>query len=621
MKKIVIVVTILYTKIKDDKLKKSCNYIVPDENGVAKKIEVIDLSAFRNTEKMNQFSKATSIPFSISQILLSNKKIEAMEIDHLATIYSHKLKDIHHPLETYDSTIKSIELCKKFFATDANIGIYGDQDEDGVPSALILFETISQFIHSTRSYTDFSKVGEDGFGLSMRGAQNLLESGCKLIFVLDTGSSSEDTLQYLVDNGINVVVIDHHPLVDGINLVKNVQYIDPHLYVDKTPKPEELRNAGLTWYFGRKLLEELNGDVNKHYEYPLAISAIGTVADAGNQFEGIYNRGILHEGLKPYRLSLIPYFSELFGTQSIDMYNDLNKEEISRGYRILSLAKRSKNVFAGDVYTMLNLNSTDEQRAEIMEMLNKKYEEFLTIVDLATDELLKRINVDAPIIVDMASSEIVPDEWIGMSGTLASRVLSRLKKPAFLFVQDCDGSLKGSWRTGELSGSEMLSRVKEQNENIVAKFGGHSVAGGLLLKSKKQLFPLKFLLEQQMANTYSNKKTFYNNPNVEKKFVTVIFNSDEFVAENYSGLVVLAPFSRYEVRSVSLLLKDIKLKIEKENVFFSDGNGSIVKCVNNLDIFYEEPVDLIISMHILEDETIEFVAEDIIPAEYRLQGA
>ena len=604
-------------------MKKNCQYIVPDNVGTSQKIEVLDLSSFRNQKKMEDLSRLVPLKLPVARAILSNKKIENLDNDFLAKLYKSQLKNIHHPMEYYQSTQNALKFCADFFNTNQNVGIYGDYDGDGVTSSLIMYETLKKFLSTDRIFSEFSRVGEDGFGLSLRGAQAMVANNCKLVFVLDTGSSSEETLQFLVDNNIQVIVLDHHPILDGVKLVNSVIYIDPHLFVSSTPNPEELRNAGLTWFFGRSLLEYMGEDTTEYYKYPLAISAIGTVADAGGQFEGVHNRGILYEGLSAHNLETIPFFRELFKVEPEEMFNDLSHQEISRGYRILSLAKRSKNIYAGDIYTLLNLDSSIQQRVEIIKNLNNKYEEFLTLVDQATDELISRIDVSNNIIIEMANPNIVPSEYIGMSGTLASRILSRLKKPAIIFIQDDDGTLKGSWRTGDLNGSQLLLSIKQNNPKIIETFGGHSMAGGLLIKSKRQLIPLRFLANDYLlmnGNTFT-KREFFNNPNVEKRFVTTILDNSNFLFEDYQELKIVGPFNRYELRNVSLLLINTLIKYNDNQMFFTDSGGTTVLChkaPNNIED--GSMVDLLISFHIMDNNDLSIVYEHHLPTEYRLEG-
>lgn len=611
-------------------MKKQKVYLGPDGTGEVKKTEVINLTFFRSKKRITQFAEKIHIPELWSSCILSNKMFDNFSLDELQDLYNSeiRLKNLKHPVENYQVSLESIASLKELVEQKPNlkIGIYGDYDGDGITSTLILQNALAQIIPADRIFIDFSRVGEDGFGFSERGLKNLEGLGCEIIYVLDTGSNSEDVLRMGIESESikNIIVVDHHPLLEENSKVEGVFYVNPHLPENKTPNPEELRNAGLTWFYARKLLESFNINTDSHYEYPLAISAIGTVADAGNQFEGIYNRRLLHEGLQPDKLKNIEGLELIFRAPENRFINNLSDDELARGFRIISLGKRTKSILPDIVYELLLPATTKKRREEIITILNETYEIFMDMAEKATEHIMESYDEKEDIVVAVAPSEIVPHEYIGLSGTLASKIRSRTKKPAIIFVRDEDDSLKGSWRTGDINGEELMRNANQQKENLIEQFGGHAPAGGVLLKSQKAFFSFAFIITETLRDIKTNKpRTFYNNPNVSKHFVTNIIDINELNQEFNDFIIGLTPFNRYDIKPLSFLLENQEISKNGSEIIIKSNSGDI-SCEISEEIDINElkehqVVDLILVFDILSTKEVKPKISWLIDSEYALK--
>lgn len=568
-------------------MKKSAIYMNPTGENNISKIEILDLSSFRNQEKMLELSSIMGVSNIVGKAVFSSKKMDIYSPSDLAKIYGANLSSIIHPVEEYNASQQSFSSLKDIISSDKKILIYGDYDGDGITSALIFREVLKKLVSVDRILLDFSRVGEDGFGFSHRSAMFAIDTSNNIgaVVILDTGSNSEDNLKILSNAKIPTIVIDHHPLEKNTNKIKDIMYVNPHLPENVTPHPEELRNAGLIWYYSRALLKYLNVDDSFLYGYSLAMSALGTIADAGSQFEGIYNRAILKEGLAPKVLSSVPGYQEMFETDVESILSDLSFPEIAKGFRIFSLAKRMKILYADIICEYFMPETSNERREEILKDLSKKYDLFLNIADRATEKLLEEIDNTKNSVVAMADPDIVPSDFIGLSGTLASRIQSRIKKPAVIFVKDSDNTLKGSWRTGNFDGNSIISEIKDINGSIVEGYGGHAPAGGVLLKNKRNLLPFSFMFEEIVSQTSENsQRSFYNNPNVEKKFVSFIMKSSDFILKDFLDLTVITPLNRYDVSAPKILLLNVIISdIINENLIeLSCVSGEKVLCSYSL---------------------------------------
>src|SRR6185312_688323 len=87
--------------------------------------------------------------------------------------------------------------------------VLGDYDVDGVTSTALLVGVLRHFGLNPRFVVP--RRSADGYGLTMSAIERALEPGKPRLFVaLDCGTNSHAEVAYLLDQGIDVVVIDHH---------------------------------------------------------------------------------------------------------------------------------------------------------------------------------------------------------------------------------------------------------------------------------------------------------------------------------------------------------------------------------------------------------------------------
>src|ERR1039457_3182666 len=90
-----------------------------------------------------------------------------------------------------------------------DIVILGDYDVDGVSSTALLVMILRRFGLNPRFVVP--RRSEDGYGLSRSAIDRALEGGRPGLFIaLDCGTNSHDEVDYLMGQGIDVLVVDHH---------------------------------------------------------------------------------------------------------------------------------------------------------------------------------------------------------------------------------------------------------------------------------------------------------------------------------------------------------------------------------------------------------------------------
>ena len=88
------------------------------------------------------------------------------------------------------------------------IMIYGDYDVDGCSAVALVYKFLQQFYSNVDYY--IPDRYEEGYGVSKKGIDHALETGVKLIIILDCGIKAIDEIAYAKSVGIDFIICDHH---------------------------------------------------------------------------------------------------------------------------------------------------------------------------------------------------------------------------------------------------------------------------------------------------------------------------------------------------------------------------------------------------------------------------
>src|SRR5450432_4451164 len=87
--------------------------------------------------------------------------------------------------------------------------IFGDYDVDGVTSTALLVEVLRTLGWNVEFYLPHRM--DEGYGLSRDGVENCLKKfPVKLLLAVDCGSTAVETISWLRECGVDVIVLDHH---------------------------------------------------------------------------------------------------------------------------------------------------------------------------------------------------------------------------------------------------------------------------------------------------------------------------------------------------------------------------------------------------------------------------
>jgi len=365
-------------------------------------------------------------------------------------------KDMHRCVERIQQAINNDEL----------IGIWGDFDVDGQTSTALLVDGLQNF--GARTCYHVPIRAQESHGIDLEGFKTFLsENQPKLIITCDTGISELESISYVVQTGIDVILTDHHKLPPQLPPALGI--INPHLLTPGHPL-SFLAGVGTAFQLLRAVEKAHPGHLDLDGYYDLV--ALGTVADLAEQ-KG-ENRFYTQMGLRQMNSDLRP------SLRAILQIAATRGSKISETTIGITIAPRLNSAGRlGDANPNVGfLLSEDEEScieiAKTLEALNAKRKLSVGNVLSSAQAIIER----SPEITQKPVIMMHNPRWEGgVLGIAAGKLAQDFKRPVILMRNNGE-FLSGSARS--IEGIDITSAM-EENRSWLANFGGHAMAGGLRL--------------------------------------------------------------------------------------------------------------------------------------------
>lgn len=412
----------------------------------------------------------------LEALILANRDIVDPKV--VDSFINPTLEKLHDPFLLKDME-KAIDLIIETMENGESIRIFGDYDQDGISSTMTLLDGLLYF-YDDISYDIPDRV-IDGYGISDRMIDRAIEANVSLIITCDNGISAIDQVKRLKENGIKVIVTDHHQVSkkeDGEwveQILPQADCVINPKRLDNTYPFDDLCGAGVAFKLIQALYQRLDGDMEYLYGL-LEYVAMGTVCDVVSLTDE--NRIFVREGLKRINNT------EKLAIKALVEENSWNREvsAYTLGFIIgpcmnatgrLSTAKLAIDMLMEDDIEKIRTY------AKKLVSLNTERKELTNIGLEKTLEIIKdkKYYNDDIIIVDVENIEE------SICGIIAGRIKEKFNKPTIIMTESSqDGILKGSGRS-----IEAYNIYKEVFEikDILESFGGHPMACGLSIRSDK----------------------------------------------------------------------------------------------------------------------------------------
>jgi len=398
------------------------------------------------------------------------------------------------------------------------IVVFGDFDVDGMTATCLLTLALRRLGGSVYPYIPH-RFGE-GYGLS-REALARVREGCDpdLVITVDNGIASGQEVEWLVEQGIDVVITDHHE--PGDLVPRGVPVTDPKISPDCYSR--ELAGAGVAL----KLVCELGrrmGIPDLWREYT-EVATLGTVSDM-MLLEG-ENRALVAEGIARMRHTSRPGIVALAATAGVDL-SQITADELP--FSLVPRLNAAGRMGTTDVAFDLLLTDDPAEAAVLAARLEQTNNERRETEGLLTDAALGKVEQS----YDGGRVVVVGGEgWHeGVKGIVASRIVNRYHVPAILF-SITNGIARGSGRS---VGSVNLFHAVEQCSDLLVRFGGHSGAVGVTCEARN-LDAFRSRLDEIMRKLPEEQFE-------SRGEVAALVNLGELTCESIAALEVLQPFGQ-----------------------------------------------------------------------------
>ena len=350
------------------------------------------------------------------------------------------------------------------------IVIYGDFDVDGLTSTTLMVRFFELLGVAVTPFVP-NRI-DDGYGLTPATLKRCLsDRHPSLIITVDCGIGSCDAVAFAREQGVDVIITDHHEPSDP--RPHAVAVVDPKIQPDGPG--QMLAGVGVAFTLCHGLikqarLDQKSGAEDVDIRTLLALVAIGTVADVVPLVAE--NRILVTHGLR--YLNAHPPVGMDKLAEVARVKKDIGVYEIGfvLGPRINAAGRLGA---AGDALELLMGENEDRAKALALRLdsLNSRRQAIERgVLKEAKAQLQDRFDEATTFGIVVGGLNWHP----GVIGIVASRLCEQYRRPVAVVSFDEEGHGRGSCRS--LSLFHLLEGL-EQCSDLLVTFGGHHMAAGL----------------------------------------------------------------------------------------------------------------------------------------------
>ena len=484
-----------------------------------------------SVEKLKQNYNFSDI---VSKLVISRKfdEIELNSIDSRLHLNNVFLKN--------EDFKKSIKIVNDAINKKEKICILGDYDVDGSAATALFIKFLDSINHPFFYYIPDRE--KDGYGASKKLFQKLVLKKPKLIILVDCGSTSNEAINFLNENNIDSLIIDHHEInrpFPKANMIINPKKDNGYAEYDY------LCATTLVYFFLDSLLKKI--DTKFKISEFLIYVLLATVCDVMPIRK--LNRLIALTALKNFDINKNMALNVLCSLSDKD--NKLNINDL--GYLIGPIlnagGRLGKSNYASDLLSSNNLEVVNIRSKELIRLNNKRKEiEKLTLNEIDFQEI-ENENKNVIVYYNPSINE-------GLIGIIAARLKDHFNKPVIVITHS-GNILKGSARS--VYNYNIGRAIKNSlDKKIIISGGGHNMAAGLILEKNNLNNFKEFILKDFSKNILPISNVFSYDAEISSQALNHDF---------YTDIKKLAPFGTGNPNPTFLFkdLKVIKINVLKNN--------------------------------------------------------
>jgi len=408
------------------------------------------------------------------------------ELERITNFLQPRLKNLANPF-LLPNMATAVDRLFRARERKESLVIFGDYDVDGVTSTTLLIEVFKALGWQANFYLPHRV--DEGYGLSQDGVENCLRKfPTTLLLAVDCGSTAVDSIAWLGERGVDVIVLDHHQVSSpapaatalvnpqlcrtGVSPVSNFNNNGDRQ--DACPTFTELCSAGLAFKLAHALIKRgrelgLPGFADFDLRPLLDLVALGTIADIVPLIGE--NRLLVSAGLERLNTTQRPGLVTL--KKVAQCAEPIGTYEV--GFQLAPRLNAAGRLETAEESLHL-LTARDEAEAmPIAQALDHRNRERQKIERSIVDEVIGAVRAKFNPETDFVIVEGQLLWHIGVVGIVASRVLQEFYRPTIIIGGEGE-EWRGSGRS--IVGFDLAAALRECTDLLV-RHGGHAMAAGL----------------------------------------------------------------------------------------------------------------------------------------------
>jgi single-stranded-DNA-specific exonuclease len=375
----------------------------------------------------------------------------------------------------------ALERIERAIAKGEHIRLVTDYDTDGTTSCLILHAALDRRIARADAKARVTYHIPDrfleGYGLSVRAAEQAAADGVGLLITADIGVRDHASVRRATELGVDVIVCDHHlPAGEEVPAAALAVICPPQR---GCPYPNKaLAACGVSLKLSTALLAE-DPRKDEVIRSLIKLAAIGTVADVVD-LSTSENRAIVALGLAA--LNADRHGAGLSALLDVAGLDPRKKpiDATDLGFRVgprINAAGRLKD--ANAVVRLLRERDATAARtqAHALDALNRERQ---SVQEHLTEQAMARVPSPVPGFVVVWGPEA--EGWHrGVVGIVASKVRDRVHRPTAVVA------VLGASATGSIRSIPAIHAVRALDSvaDLFHRYGGHAAAAGFSLATDR----------------------------------------------------------------------------------------------------------------------------------------
>lgn len=347
------------------------------------------------------------------------------------------------------------------------ICVYGDYDCDGVTATALLYSFLKKEGADVCYY--IPDRSDEGYGLNLDAVDKMNAMGVDLIITVDNGISAVDEAERIYELGMQLVITDHHQLAEKMPRAEAI--INPHI-PENDLEFRDYCGVGVAFKLVCAMAEDRIDEIIDEY---VDLVAIGTIAD------------------------LMPLTNEnrAFVRAGINKINNNPRTSLKAFKKLHSKDRFTSSEVAFQICPRINAMGRMGDATRAVEFLiSEDYDdctlkaEQLNVENAARQETERKILSDIMAKID-TKPELFEDRVVvvagedyhyGVIGIVASHIVEKTGKPAFVIGIDENGEAHGSARS--IDSFNIYEAISACSDDLI-RFGGHPLAAGITLDADK----------------------------------------------------------------------------------------------------------------------------------------